>query len=70
MEHYTALQRERLAAVPGITGLWQLCGDRSAAMHEQIEYDLFYIACRSLALDIRILLQTALYALRGVRRAL
>ena len=70
VEQYTPLQRERLGAVPGITGLWQLGGGRSAPMHEQIEYDFFYIACRSLALDLRIVLQTALYALRGVSRAL
>lgn len=68
-EQYSALQGERLAAVPGITGLWQLGGDRGAAMHEQMEFDFFYIAFRSLALDTRIFLETVRFALRGVRRS-
>ncbi len=70
VEQYSLVQRERLAAVPGITGLWQLGGDRGAAMHEQIEFDFFYIAFRSLALDTHIFLETAQFALRGAFRAL
>lgn len=61
---YTPMQRLRLLARPGITGLWQLRGDRSRAIHEQIEYDLAYLACRSVTLDLHMLLETVRYALR------
>ena len=67
---YTPLQRERLAVRPGLTGLWQLRGDRHSAIHNQIEYDLYYIAFRSLALDARLLAETAMFAIRGGMRAL
>lgn len=67
---YSALQRERLAVVPGLTGLWQLRGDRHAAIHDQIEYDMYYIAFRSASLDARLVAETVLFALRGCRRVL
>lgn len=41
---YTPLQRRRLAVKPGITGLWQLSADRAFLIHENIEYDLYYLA--------------------------
>ncbi|GJG86411.1 hypothetical protein tb265_15920 [Gemmatimonadetes bacterium T265] len=69
VDRYTPLERERLRATPGITGLWQLCGDRSRPMHEQLEYDLAYAACASAALDARILVGTAARALRALTGA-
>jgi len=44
VEQYTSLQRRRLAVKPGITGLWQLSADRAFLIHENIEYDLYYLA--------------------------
>ena len=69
VEQYTSVQRERLAVRPGLTGLWQLRGDRHAAIHSQIEFDLYYIAFRTRALDVRLLAETAVFALRGCARA-
>ena len=43
VEQYSPLQRRRLAVKPGITGLWQLSGDRAFLIHENIEYDLYYL---------------------------
>jgi exopolysaccharide biosynthesis polyprenyl glycosylphosphotransferase len=43
VEQYTPLQRRRLSVKPGITGLWQLSADRSFPIHENIEYDLYYL---------------------------
>src|SRR5208337_4912311 len=44
VEQYTPLQRQRLSVKPGITGLWQLSADRAFLIHENIEYDLYYLA--------------------------
>ena len=70
VEQYSSLQRSRLDVRPGLTGLWQLRGDRHSAIHDQIEYDLFYIAFRTPALDARLLAETAAFAVRGSVKAL
>jgi exopolysaccharide biosynthesis polyprenyl glycosylphosphotransferase len=61
VEHYSALQRQRLEAKPGITGPWQISADRHAAIHDNLEYDLYYLRHQSLALDALILLETAFF---------
>lgn len=65
VETYTEHQRQRLTVTPGITGLWQISGDRALQIHENLEYDLYYIANRSLSLDLAILFQTAFSVIRG-----
>lgn len=69
---YTPLQRQRLLATPGITGLWQLSADRHVQIHENLEYDLYYIRHQSLMLDALILMETVFFTaglvLRGLRR--
>lgn len=66
VEQYTSLQRQRLAVKPGITGLWQISADRAFLIHENLEYDLYYVRHRSLFMDAAILLHTFLLAARGV----
>ena len=66
VEQYDDLHRERLKVLPGITGLWQLSGDRKKAIHENMEYDLYYIYNRSFFLDVTILIQTIIFAFRGI----
>jgi len=66
VETYTNLQRERLRVKPGITGLWQLSADRSIAIHENMDYDLYYVHEQSFLLDIVILVQTFIFACRGI----
>lgn len=63
---YNDLYRQRLCVKPGITGIWQISTDRTRKIHEDISYDLFYIANRSLLLDILIILRTlpALFSMR------
>jgi exopolysaccharide biosynthesis polyprenyl glycosylphosphotransferase len=43
VEQYTPLQQQRLAVKPGITGLWQISADRKFLIHENLEYDLYYL---------------------------
>jgi len=66
VEQYTPAQRQRLAVKPGITGLWQISADRAFLIHENIEYDLYYVRHRSLFMDVAILLHTLWFAPRGV----
>ncbi len=63
---YTPQQAHRLSVIPGITGLWQLSADRKFAIHESIEYDLYYIEHRGFFLDMAILLHTAAFAMKGI----
>jgi exopolysaccharide production protein ExoY len=55
---YNELQRERFAALPGITGLWQVHGRCDVSFEEMIELDLSYLRNQSLALDMKILFLT------------
>jgi len=66
VEQYTPVQRRRLEVKPGITGLWQLSADRAFPIHENIEYDLYYVRHRSLFMDVAILLHTVIFAGRGI----
>ena len=65
VEQYTPRQRERLAIKPGITGWAQVNGRASLPWAERIELDLFYVAHRSLMLDLRILWRTVTMVLAG-----
>jgi len=66
VEQYNEIQRERLRVLPGITGLWQLSGDRKKAIHENMDYDLYYIRNASFFMDIAILIETLIFAFRGI----
>ena len=66
VEGYSPLERLRLEAKPGITGVWQISADRGAPIHSNLEYDLFYLENRSLLLDIAILIKTMISVLRGI----
>ena len=70
VQRYSALERQRLRVRPGITGLWQLSPDRHTQIHENIEYDLYYVSNRSLLLDAIILLETLLFTVAVMFRAL
>lgn len=66
VETYQEIHRERLKALPGITGLWQLSGDRKKAIHENMDYDLYYIRNISFFMDVAILIETLFFAFRGI----
>ena len=66
VKQYNERHRQRFQVKPGITGLWQLSGDRAFLIHENIEYDLYYIQHRNFFMDLAILLHTSLFAMRGV----
>ncbi|HNT06468.1 MAG TPA: sugar transferase [Anaerolineae bacterium] len=58
VEQYTPYQRQRLYAVPGMTGLPQVSGRSGLTFDKIVRLDLEYIRHRSIGLDIWILLRT------------
>jgi lipopolysaccharide/colanic/teichoic acid biosynthesis glycosyltransferase len=64
--NYAERHAQRLQVKPGITGLWQLSGDRAYLIHENIEYDLYYVQHRNFFMDLAILLHTPIFAMRGI----
>ena len=65
VEQYNDWQRKRLDVVPGITGLWQILGRKDLPLHDNLEYDFYYIKNRSLLLDFVILVKTFTTVLTG-----
>jgi lipopolysaccharide/colanic/teichoic acid biosynthesis glycosyltransferase len=65
VELYTPHQRRRLDAKPGLTGWAQVNGRAGIPWEERIELDVWYVAHRSLALDLRILARTFRLLLTG-----
>lgn len=61
---YSDHERTRLTIRPGLTGWAQVNGRNAISWPARIELDLWYIAHRSLALDLTILLRTALRVVR------
>ena len=65
VSQYGPLDRERLRVKPGITGLWQISYARTAAIHENLDYDLYYIEHQSFLLDIVIIALTGFAVVKG-----
>lgn len=63
---YHPIECERLAAKPGITGLWQISPARALPIHENLQYDLHYIRNQNLLLDCAIVVRTIAAVIRGV----
>jgi lipopolysaccharide/colanic/teichoic acid biosynthesis glycosyltransferase len=65
VEMYQPWHRRRLAAKPGLTGLWQVAARSSVDFDEMVRLDLWYIEHQSLWLDIVILFKTPWAVLTG-----
>jgi lipopolysaccharide/colanic/teichoic acid biosynthesis glycosyltransferase len=61
---YSSAQARRHEVKPGITGLAQIKGRNTLSWEERFALDVWYVDHVSLALDLRILLQTAVSLLR------
>jgi putative colanic acid biosynthesis UDP-glucose lipid carrier transferase len=66
VDSYDELQKLRLSVKPGLTGVWQISADRANPIHENIDYDLYYLENQSFWLDLAILLKTFTSVLKGV----
>ena len=68
-EQIRGWQRRRLSMKPGITGIWQVSGRNAVDFEDWMRMDLEYVDSWSLALDMRLLLQTvpAVLSRKGAR---
>lgn len=55
---YTGPALARLDVLPGITGLWQVCGRSELFWEEMVRLDLHYVEHWSVRLDLKILAHT------------
>jgi lipopolysaccharide/colanic/teichoic acid biosynthesis glycosyltransferase len=65
VDQYGPLELERLRAKPGVTGLWQISYAREQAIHDNMDYDLYYIEHQSLLLDLVIIALTGFAVAKG-----
>ena len=65
VELYQDWHKRRLAAPPGMTGLWQVRGRNRVSFEEMVRMDLEYIERQSLWLDLQLLAQTPLAVISG-----
>jgi lipopolysaccharide/colanic/teichoic acid biosynthesis glycosyltransferase len=57
-ENFSAWQRERFNAVPGLTGLWQVSGKNQTGFRQMVALDIQYARGKSLGLDLKIMALT------------
>jgi lipopolysaccharide/colanic/teichoic acid biosynthesis glycosyltransferase len=57
-DQFTASQRERFIATPGLTGLWQVSGKNRTTFDEMVSFDIEYAHRKSLWLDLWIISMT------------
>jgi len=65
VELYQDWHMRRLAAPPGMTGLWQVRGRNRVSFDEMVRMDLDYIEHQSFWLDLKLLMQTPLAIVGG-----
>ncbi len=58
-------EHRRHLVKPGITGLWQVSGRQEQSWDDAVRLDLYYVENWSLAMDLVILLRTAVAVFRG-----
>jgi exopolysaccharide biosynthesis polyprenyl glycosylphosphotransferase len=65
VREYHPSHMRRLAVLPGITGLWQTQGRHDPSFENYVSLDLAYIENWSVALDLKIVVQTIRVVLSG-----
>lgn len=64
-EVYKEWHKQRLTALPGITGLWQVMKHNTVSFDEMVHIDLDYIRSMNLWMDLKIILLTPIEMIRG-----
>ncbi len=68
LDRFGNLGRLRCTVRPGLTGWAQVSGNTNLSDQEKLNLDLWYVANRSNALDLRVIAETILVAARGEHR--
>ncbi len=63
-ERMSEQHKRRLAAVPGMSGYWQISGRSNLSFEDMVRLDLYYIENWSLSFDIKIIVKTLSAVLR------
>jgi len=66
VELYEEWHKDRLQAIPGLTGLWQVKARNRVSFDEMVRIDLHYIKHLSFGMDMKILLMTPVAVARDV----
>lgn len=69
VREYLSWQRKRLAAVPGMTGLWQVSGKNRLTFDEMVRLDIRYARRQSLWLNVKIMLVTPRAVIQEIKGA-
>ena len=64
-ELYEERHKERLSALPGITGVWQVEARNRVPFEEMVQMDINYIKDMNLGLDLWTMLRTPIEMIRG-----
>lgn len=62
-------ERNSFKVKPGITGLWQLYGDKNSGVVDLLKFDIDYEKNHSAVLDLKIIFISFLYVLQGVAKS-
>ena len=65
VELYQEWHKERLEALPGVTGLWQVTGRNEVSFDEMVKLDIEYLRNWSPVHDFRLLARTIPVLIRG-----
>lgn len=57
-EEYQAWHKLRCRGLPGLTGLWQVCGKNKTNFDQMVRFDLRYLRNQSAWLDLQIMFRT------------
>lgn len=66
VEFYKEWHKDRLLAVPGLTGLWQVKARNRVSFDEMVRMDIYYIQHMSFGLDMGILAQTPVAVVKDI----
>jgi lipopolysaccharide/colanic/teichoic acid biosynthesis glycosyltransferase len=62
---YPAAARERLAVLPGLTGVWQVSGRADVSFDDMVAMDVTYVRNPGIGRDLALILRTVAVVVRG-----